>query len=334
MSVHTLREFINRSYPTAAGLSALTAALDAKANNAPLDPALAARIKELLSALGAGDVLDGVSADRRRRRFFRRSGTCSGFDAKLLYRADTRHLLELRDDPLLQEVGDFARFHALGLARNVVPALEGLSERFGAVDAGFLDIGVGVGGLAVELARQCAQPAYRRHRRVQALAPARARERRESRLTAIASSSASKEPRLSRTTERSTWPGCPLSSCRSALFRKRPSARTARCVPAAGWCSRSSTLASRRSEPPRSGGCARPCLVVRCGFRAKWRNWPATTVSSMSGPCRALPVRPWHSSSVGAALPEATGSGTADDEGSLLWYRRGLELQRSRSQVR
>ena len=153
MSVQTLREFINRSYPTAAGLAALTAALDAKASSAPLDPALAARIKELLSALGAGDVLDDVSADQA-APILSEVRHQLGFDAKLLYARTRVTSWSYADDPLLQEVGEFARFHALGLTRNVIPALEGLSERFGAVDAGFLDIGVGVGGLAVELARQ------------------------------------------------------------------------------------------------------------------------------------------------------------------------------------
>ena len=153
MSVHTLREFINRTYPTVAGLSALTAALDAKANNAPLDPALAARIKELLSALGAGDVLDGVSAPEA-APFLAEIRQLVRAQAKLLYPGTHATSWSYDDTQLLQEAGDFARFHGLGLARNVVPALEGLSERFRAPDASFLDIGVGVAGLAIALAEQ------------------------------------------------------------------------------------------------------------------------------------------------------------------------------------
>ncbi len=110
MSVHTLRELINRTYPTVVGLSALTAALDAKANNAPLDPALAARIKELLSALGAGDVLDGVSAPEA-APFLVEIRQLVRAQAKLLYPQTHATSWSYDDTQLLQEFGDFARFH-------------------------------------------------------------------------------------------------------------------------------------------------------------------------------------------------------------------------------
>jgi hypothetical protein len=70
-------------YPTVVGLSGLTAALDAKTNNA-VGSALAARIKELLSALGAGDVLDGVSAPEA-ARFLVEIRELVRAQAKLLY---------------------------------------------------------------------------------------------------------------------------------------------------------------------------------------------------------------------------------------------------------
>ena len=153
MSIQALREFINRHNPSAAGLAALAASLDVRANGTPLDPALAARIEELLGALGAGEVLDDV-APQEAAPFLADIRSQLGFNAKLLYPQSHATCWNYADDRLLQEAGEFARSHAHGLTRNVVPALEGLAERFGAAGAAFLDIGVGVAGLAVALAEQ------------------------------------------------------------------------------------------------------------------------------------------------------------------------------------
>jgi SAM-dependent methyltransferase len=52
MTTHGLRGFLNRSYPMAAGLAALTAALDAKAGDVALEPALDARLYPSLRIVG------------------------------------------------------------------------------------------------------------------------------------------------------------------------------------------------------------------------------------------------------------------------------------------
>jgi SAM-dependent methyltransferase len=153
MSIQTLREFINRHNPSAAGLAALAAALDVHANGTPMDPALAARIEELLATLGAGDVLDDVSPQEA-APFLADIRSQLGFNAKLLHPQSQATCWNYADDQLLQEAGDFARSHAHGLTRNVIPALDGLPERIGTAGAAFLDIGVGVAGLAVALAEQ------------------------------------------------------------------------------------------------------------------------------------------------------------------------------------
>ena len=246
MSVHTLREFINRSYPTVAGLSALTAALDAKANNAPLDPALAARIKELLSALGAGDVLDGVSAPEA-APFLAEIRQLLRAQAKLLYPQTHATSWSYDDTQLLQEFGDFARFHALGLARNVVPALEGLSERFRAPDAAFLDIGVGVAGLAIALAEEVPnlrivgidvwQPSLRLAR--ENVEKAGLRDRIELREQGAETLEDDKAFDLA-------W--MPTIFMPERVIPKRPSVRTVRCARVDGSCSRSATSTSLTRE--------------------------------------------------------------------------------------
>ena len=153
MSIQALREFINRHNTYATGLAALGAALDAKASGTPLEPAIGARVEELLAALGAGDMLSGVSAEEATplvpeiRHQLR-------LNSKLLY-AETRSTCWSYPDPqLLSEIGEFSRAHANAITRMAVPALDGLSQRFEAPGAAFLDIGVGVAGTAVALAQQ------------------------------------------------------------------------------------------------------------------------------------------------------------------------------------
>jgi ubiquinone/menaquinone biosynthesis C-methylase UbiE len=151
MTLQALREFINQSFPAATGLCALSAALDAKVSGAPLDPALAARIQDVLAALGAPGVLDGVSATEA-APLLAEIRHLIQVDAKLLYPHTRATSWSYDDEQLLREVGEFARFHAVGLARNVVPALEGLADRFRSPGSAFLDIGVGVAGLAIGFA--------------------------------------------------------------------------------------------------------------------------------------------------------------------------------------
>jgi precorrin-6B methylase 2 len=153
MSIHTVREFSGRHLPSAAGLAALVAALDAKASAAPLDPSLAARIGELLNALGGGDVCDDLSAEEA-RALVAEIRHQLGLDA-LLLNADTRATSWSYSDPrLLQDTGNFSRSHATVLTRQIIPALAGVAERLMRPGARHLDIGVGVAGTAIALAQQ------------------------------------------------------------------------------------------------------------------------------------------------------------------------------------
>lgn len=151
MSIQTIQEFIQRHNPAAAGLAALGATLDARASGQPLEPSIAAAIEELLGALGGADLLAGVTAEEA-VLLSAEVGHQVRMNAKLLRRETLTSSWSYADDQLLQDVGTFARGHARGLVRMVVPALDGLADRFAAPGATFLDIGVGVGGLAVEFA--------------------------------------------------------------------------------------------------------------------------------------------------------------------------------------
>jgi SAM-dependent methyltransferase len=151
MTIQALREFVNRHNASVTGLAALGALLDAHATGAPLDPLLLQSTRDLLSALGAGDLLDGVSAHEvlpvlaELRMVF-------AIDAKLMY-SQSRSIGWTHTEPeILQAAGDVSSGFAQGLTRMVAPALDGLSERLASSDARFLDVGVGVGALSIALA--------------------------------------------------------------------------------------------------------------------------------------------------------------------------------------
>jgi SAM-dependent methyltransferase len=150
VSFLSIREFINRSYLTTAGIGAAAAALEARANGCPLDPALATRIGELLSALGVGNSLDEVSPEEA-AALVAEIRCLVGSHMTLLDPGGAATSWSYSDPKLLTAHGDFARFHGRGVANGVIPALEGLAQRFES-GGSFLDIGVGVAGLAISLA--------------------------------------------------------------------------------------------------------------------------------------------------------------------------------------
>jgi precorrin-6B methylase 2 len=151
MPAQAIRQFITEHMPAATGLAALFAALDARANGRPLDPSLAARIDDLLVALGGSGLLDEVTPQDA-AAFAPELRHVLGANAAFLD-AGSRGISWAYEDPkLLQAVGDFARMHAQGLSKNLIPALDGLAARFAAPGAAFLDVGVGVAGLAIALA--------------------------------------------------------------------------------------------------------------------------------------------------------------------------------------
>jgi predicted O-methyltransferase YrrM len=153
MTVQAIREFSGRYLPASTGLAGLVAALEARATGVPLEPSLAARIQELLAALGGDSLLDGLSADEARAlvpeiRQNLRSDS-------MLANPESRSTSWSYADPrFLQEVGEFSRAHAVAISKMIIPNLEGLGARFASSDASFLDIGVGVAGTAVSMAEQ------------------------------------------------------------------------------------------------------------------------------------------------------------------------------------
>jgi SAM-dependent methyltransferase len=152
MGMQALQAFIFQNGAAAAGLAAVGAALDARASGVALDPGVAAGVEKLLAALGANDVLSDVRPEEAAAmlgivRFF------SAADAKLL-RAETRTTSwDFSSPDVLQGVGSASRAHAHMITREAVPVLEGLAERLRSPGCAFLDVGVGVAGLAIAVAQ-------------------------------------------------------------------------------------------------------------------------------------------------------------------------------------
>lgn len=152
MTIQALQQFIGHHMASAGALTALGAALDARATGTALDPAVAARVQELLAALGAADLLDevGVQEATIMRSLIRAMHL---LDGKLLF-PQTRAIGWSHAEPeILASIGETARMHALTATREIVPACSGLAERMGAPGAAMLDVGVGVAGTAIAMAQ-------------------------------------------------------------------------------------------------------------------------------------------------------------------------------------
>ena len=144
MGTQTIRDFINKHAPSVTALGALGALLDARASGTPLDPALDACVRDLLAVHGLTE-LDATANEAAPLLYELRQHV--GADYKLLHQT-TRTTSWTHADPLLlQAAGDFSKNFARGLTANIVPMLEGLAPL-----TTFLDVGVGVGGLSIELA--------------------------------------------------------------------------------------------------------------------------------------------------------------------------------------
>ncbi len=152
MSIEALRDVVAQLSASASALAVLGAELDARVTGRALHPGVRAQVDDLLREAGALQALEGTSAAEV---------------APLL--AEIRHFWALDDDLLanpgrapgwtytdpdvLQGGGDITAGFANVLPR-LLPMLEGLAPRLEGAGATFLDVGTGVAGLAIGMARK------------------------------------------------------------------------------------------------------------------------------------------------------------------------------------
>jgi SAM-dependent methyltransferase len=150
VSAEALREIVGQLAASASALSAVGALLSEKATGQEITPALRVHLDQIAGLLGVRESLAALDA--------RAARPILG-ELQVILHAATARLHPFREtgwkphDPkLLQAAGDVSTGFPT-LLRRFVPQLEGLPDRLDGDQGRFLDVGVGVGALAIEMVR-------------------------------------------------------------------------------------------------------------------------------------------------------------------------------------
>jgi SAM-dependent methyltransferase len=151
MSLAALRDLVARLNLSAGAVAVLGAAIDSRATGKPLDPGIRPHVDAVLDALGGRDLVEGLSTMELQPvlaeiRLTVLQGT------RLLYDATRGSGWAYTDPDILQAAGETSAGFANVLKQMIAPRLPGLSERLEA-SGSFLDVGVGVAGLSIAMAR-------------------------------------------------------------------------------------------------------------------------------------------------------------------------------------
>jgi SAM-dependent methyltransferase len=149
----TLAETISQLGRSADALAAIGAALDARANDVALDPAIHPHIEGVLSALGVSAAIESLPKTEI-VPVLGQIRTFSLANAKLLFAATRGAGWNHVEPELLQAAGDASAGFPDRLKAGIAPDLDGLAERLAAPGAAFLDIGIGVAALSIAMARR------------------------------------------------------------------------------------------------------------------------------------------------------------------------------------
>jgi len=151
MSLDGLRELVGRLTTSTYALSALGLALEAKVRDRAPPPELHGPLAEVLAALDVTKSLEEVTAANARPLLGEIQIALRHGVARLAGAEATpgwRHT----DAATLTAAGDVSAGFPAALQR-FVPRLGGLEARLAGQSAAFLDVGVGVGALSIEMAR-------------------------------------------------------------------------------------------------------------------------------------------------------------------------------------
>jgi SAM-dependent methyltransferase len=152
MTLDALRESVNRLISEATQLSALGAALEARVSGTPTDARLAPHVEAVLAAAGLGDGV-GELAPGELAPVLAEIRSMMLHNLALLLPGTASPGWGHHDAAILQSTGDVSSGFAVALKQRIAPRLAGLMERLEAPDARFLDIGVGVASLSIQMAR-------------------------------------------------------------------------------------------------------------------------------------------------------------------------------------
>ncbi len=152
MAIEALRDLVASLSASTTALAVLGAEMQARVSGSAIHPDLRARVDDLLRESGAHAALDGTSPAELAalvseiRHFWE-------LDADFLFTPERAPGWTYTAASVLQTGGDVTQGFASVLPR-FLPQLEGLGARLEASGAAFLDVGTGVAGLAIAMARR------------------------------------------------------------------------------------------------------------------------------------------------------------------------------------
>jgi SAM-dependent methyltransferase len=148
-----LRELVARLGASADALAALASAMDARASGAPLEATISARVGDVLDALGARRAIEEAGPEEL-RPLLGEIRTFTLTNAKLLFAESRAAGWTHGEAALLEAAGDVSAAVPRMLEGAIARELDGLAARLAGPDARFLDVGVGVAAMSVEMARR------------------------------------------------------------------------------------------------------------------------------------------------------------------------------------
>ena len=151
MSLDAIRAVTGPLVHSATSVAIVGAALEARAAGLPLDPRLAPLVADVLSTLGLSEEVAGLG-QREAAGALAEIRAFSAMNLKLLAGAGRGLGWHHTEPEILQAIG--ASTHGLGerLKGPIGQALDGLAARLDGEGAAFLDVGAGVGKLAIDVA--------------------------------------------------------------------------------------------------------------------------------------------------------------------------------------
>jgi 2-polyprenyl-3-methyl-5-hydroxy-6-metoxy-1,4-benzoquinol methylase len=153
LSLERVREEVHRLRISAEALAALGTAIELQIGNASItNPKLEDRVKEVVHVLDLDQ--DLITANKETLVALLaeiRSIFVEG--EKLLYSSVINSGWTHSEEKILQTQGQASSIMVPMLKRTIIPQLEGLAARLEASSASFLDVGVGVGGISIAMAR-------------------------------------------------------------------------------------------------------------------------------------------------------------------------------------
>jgi hypothetical protein len=150
MTIEAVRDLLMRLDASTRALAALGLAVDERVQGVPLDPAIKTEIDHVLTALGARDMLEGLTAAELTPLLAEIRLTLL-LNAQLLL-SPARTGWTHTEGELLQSIGEFSATFPNAL-KQTLPRLEGLADRLESPDGALLDVGVGIGAIAIAMAR-------------------------------------------------------------------------------------------------------------------------------------------------------------------------------------